>query len=531
MAPLQAWIEKDHARLKLALAVLAVLGLFALMNPAFLHGLLLLKTVKGKGVFLLTALLAWGALGSCIFAGRAWLAPFLLFFSINMWVSATFSWVMGRSMSLNDAQNLLEARGNLMDAVHQFGGAVWLSAQLVVATVALVLWARRQTRTRTALPLLACTLAVAVSYGASLVKGRGEILFFAADFGPGLHALTLSLEPAINRVMRKDNPPIPVLEWAVDPSVRHIVLIIDESIEAHVFAETLQGAALANARDLGLAYSFANNSAGSNLMLRRAADPVAPEQSLRQFPSLLELARKHGFTTSYVDAQGVLSDHSVQNYFDEREKSFINVIPSLNGFGPRYARDLNALGVLRELLRHEGPTFTVMNKQGSHIPYPENLPPELAQLPDPYRRSVLRSSIGFLAALGEALPPGTLVFYTSDHGQNFQARFPHNNIPGECSVAEWQVPLVILRSPDLGPWTDRIPADWQGLATHGAMTETLRNLLGQRDPAQRSLLERPAAEDVARVRVFYGSPKGLFGFPVQSLWIDKQRQALTSARP
>jgi hypothetical protein len=60
------------------------------------------------------------------------------------------------------------------------------------------------------------------------------------------------------------------------------------------------------------------------------------------------------------------------------------------------------------------------------------------------------------------------------------------------------------------------------------MAETIRNLLGARNPRQLSLLTPPTSEIATRHRGYYGSPKGLFGEPVRSLWIDKRQQTFLS---
>ncbi len=514
---------------KVLLTMAASLILFFWMNPGFPHRFFMLKTLAGKGIFLFTFLLAWGALLACTIAHRVWAAIFLLFFAVNLLISTTYARVMGRSMNLNDAQNLREAMGSILDAVRQYSGTVGFVSIMILGLVALLLWSRKQVQKRSSIPLIACSLGVSLSYGSFLARGgAASMLCFPANFESGMHAMALYFEPMVRHRVHKHEQPLVTQELPLDAAVKNVVLIIDESVEATAFEEVMKGVRIPNAKDLGIGYSYENSSAGSNLMLRRAADPHAVDQSIREFPSLFEVAKKHGYSTTYLDAQGILSDGDVADYIDAKDTNFIDTLPPLKDFGPRHMRDIQAVGMLADVFAKHERNFVLVNKQGSHFPYAKNLPPELAGVADPYRASLERTSTGFLAALAAKLPPGTLVFYTSDHGQNFKARAPHNNAPGESSVAEWSVPLVVLFSDDLKGWADRIPTEWNNHGTHAALAESVRNLLGVRNPGMESLHSKPTAEEMIRHRAYYGSPKGLFGEPVLSLWIDKDQRAFTA---
>jgi len=507
------------------------LALFFWMNqPGFLRRFHELNSTTGKGILLLTFLLAWGALAACAIARRVWAGLFLAFFAASLLVSTSYMRIMAQAMSIVDAKNMREAAGSVGDALGQFHRAILLVALLVAAQVALVVWVRRRIRFRSTLPVVLCSLMVTVAYCSFILRGGVlAMLYFPANFEAGLHTVSLSLEPFIRGRFQKPHPPILIQEQPLDPAVRHVVMIIDESIEAGVFRSLMAGVVIPNATDFGTAYSFDNQSPGSNLLLRRAADPEAADQSVRQLQCLFEVAKRHGFATSYVDAQGVLEDKVVQDFFTPREVAFIDSVPAFRLYGPRYQRDLNAIPILLDQLGKGERTYTLMNKQGTHFPYASNLPPELAGVKEPYPVSVRRTSVDFLVGLAPKLPPATVVFYTSDHGQNFRAASPHNNQPGVCSVSEWQVPLLVLCSPDLGGWAQGLRMEWRNCASHAVMAETVRNLLGQRNPTVRSLRAAPAPGEVALHHAYCGSPMGLFGEPVQSLWIDKGKQIFVGA--
>ena len=203
--------------------------------------------------------------------------------------------------------------------------------------------------------------------------------------------------------------------------------------------------------------------------------------------------------------------------------SSIDYIPPIEKFGKFYDRDLNAISILGQILRTNEETFTILNKVGTHFPYKQNLPPDQADVADPYRTSVTRSSVGFLARLADTLPPGTLVFYTSDHGQNFHGKFFHCNLPTDSSVHEWMVPMLVLHSGDLQDVVSRLNDRWKDHASHAVLAETLRNILGYERLGAQSLFSNPD-QDTRLHRAFYGPPKPFFG-NTPFLLIDEKQGA------
>lgn len=86
----------------------------------------------------------------------------------------------------------------------------------------------------------------------------------------------------------------------------------------------------------------------------------------------------------------------------------------------------------------------------------------------------------------------------------------HCNFPPDSSASEWMVPLVILYSEDLHRIADGIDSRWRDHASHAAVAETVRNLLGYQSPWGGSLLEGPI-QNTRLHRGFYGPPRPLFG--------------------
>ncbi len=251
-------------------------------------------------------------------------------------------------------------------------------------------------------------------------------------------------------------------------------------------------------------------------MLRRGFNPFDAGRSPAEIPSLFQLAKRRGFTTAFLDAQDAMKDR----HFDFKERSAVDIIPSIQEFGPsRYDRDLVSVQLVTQILSNNPKAFVVLDKMGTHFPYRDRLPPQEADVPDPYRASVERTSIAFLRQLAQQLPAGTLVFYTSDHGQNFQGKVTHCNAPGSSVVSEWKVPLVVLYSGDLVKIVKRIDPAWQDRASHAAIAETLRNLMGYRLPGLDSLLSPPVEEKYHRA--FYGPPTLPFFYGHPFLIINK----------
>jgi hypothetical protein len=506
-----------------ACALLAALSLW--MNPQIPHRMATLGHPLKQLIYLVEILAALLALMGCGIARRRWAILGGLFFSANFLVGTSFFRIKGRPLTLVDGKTLLESVGNTGDALSQFAIPILIVVLQILGVLALLIWVRVAMRTRNSLPMIIASLVAGVMYVAILAIGGDTALNgFPLQFEAGLYAGTLAVDAATRRWGPDGKPGVAFQRVPLDPAVRHLVLVIDESVEGSVFRDLVDRAHLPNLRNLGLGYSFANSSAASNLMLRRGADPQDAGPSLRHFPSLFQVAKEAGFRTVYIDCQGVLNDLSIQDYFDDTEKSFIDEVLPAGALGSRFERDLHAVPALLGQCGKAERTFTLINKVGTHFPYVFCLPPGMAKVADPYSASLSRNSLGFLEGLAGRLPEGTLVLYTSDHGQNFHAKTTHGNLPGECGISEWTVPVILLSSPDLADRLRGIDPRWQDHASHALMSESIRNLMGQRMPGMPTLWSAPSSGDVSRHRAFYGSPMGLFGKPISYLTIDMDRR-------
>lgn len=507
---------------------LCILALFFGLNGQIPARLAAISSPPRMLIYLLIIANCLGVLLACVTARPLWAGLGLALAGGNFLVGASFFRIRGRSLTLLDSQSLLEGVANVGDVLRQFRPSILFVLLQIGLLLGLLLVARKLEARRSNQPLFAFSLAMVAGYfGALGLAGDTAVGGFPTIACPALSALTLTGDLAIRHLRGSGGPAMLFQELPLDPAVRHVVLVIDESIEGARFNELCGSSGAANLRNLGVAYSYSNNSACSNLMLRRGADPQDLGGTVHRFPSLFQVALHSGFSTSYLDCQGVLNDPTVQDYFDGPEKALIGTTLLARSLGREQERDLNGLGALKELLDRPGRSFTLVNKVGTHFPYRDNLPADVAGAPDPYAVSVRRTTLQWLDRLGSDLPLGSLVFYTSDHGQNFTGKVSHGNFPGECVVSEWTVPMVILASPDLRNKLERIDQRWQDRASHAAMVEAVRNLLGQRCPSIGSLWLPPGPVDFRLHRAYYGSPLGLFGRQLPYLMIDMDRRAFT----
>ena len=201
-----------------------------------------------------------------------------------------------------------------------------------------------------------------------------------------------------------------------------------------------------------------------------------------QVPSLFEIARQKGYRITYVDNQHVLEDRTVRNYIDDKEASLINEIYS--PMQPGYARDLVSIEFINRVLKNSSKNFIFVNKVGAHFPYEMTINPLYrtnSKLTN-YSISLQQNSIQFLDKLSKSLTTDTVLFYTSDHGQNFSSGATHCNTGKDISPKEYFVPFIVGTA-NLGLLT-HLKAN-QSLfeknrkyLTHLHFSESIRNLLG-----------------------------------------------------
>lgn len=251
------------------------------------------------------------------------------------------------------------------------------------------------------------------------------------------------------------------------PLARHAILIVDESIRADYLdlngacdltPTLLREAKLAN---FGLAVAGNNCSLFSNLILRYGGRPERIGKTIRSGPSIWSFASGAGFRTVYLDAQKARG--TLQNGMTVLERREIDEFVQFSEI-ERQERDVKVARKLRELARSEASQFVYANLNGLHFPYSHKYPRSAARfLPDmlpgeplgedrerflnSYRNGVAWHIEGFFGELLAEPLPGTVILYTSDHGQNLLDRGPLLQCnSSDPHVFEGLVPIFAIAS-------------------------------------------------------------------------------------
>jgi len=463
-----------------------------------------------RGVFLLQQGLA--VLAVCLIARlRAWVAlPALALFGGFLLVDLGVQAVIGRPASLSNITVLNAASGHLDHALGEFRDGLRQSLLWTVAVVGLLAWrAWRGPSHRAGRSVLLVLGSLLGLYGSALwLRGEQAVIGFPKGFSYGFGSLAVAANEELLAWRGQGGALVPVRD------ARHaqakVVLVIDESIRQDEFAR--QFTIGAHGIDYGLAWSGANCSAASNYILRRAtwARSGEAQATLRAVESLFSLARRAGYATAYVETQNVLDEAGARNYFDEAELARIDRVVPVKG--DAHARDGEALEAVQALLRQPR-VFVLVNKVGAHFPYAQMVPPAQRtgeRLAD-YRAAVRVNTVAWLQRLEAGLDPQAVVFYTSDHGQDFGRKAPHCNTGDDVSAREYAVPFVVLAGseaplaglrPHAGAYRDRV--------SHLEVSEAVRNALGYRLGLVDSLHAPPRRATRSPCGI-HGPPKPFFG--------------------
>ncbi|MBE7170644.1 MAG: sulfatase-like hydrolase/transferase [Williamsia sp.] len=346
----------------------------------------------------------------------------------------------------------------------------------------------------------------------------------AHDFLPALYRVTGNLLAA-DRIRAEDKwRREEVAASPVQPGIKHVFLVVDESVEGSCLS--VNGFALNTTPFLqkqakqfinfGLASSFTNASAGSNLSLLSGMRMCElPDQQYLSFrkPTLFQYARKAGYQTFLLDGQA--NGHTLQNYNTRKDLHFVDSLyqpGAAKEFAALYMRDSMLAEKIVQLACSTRPTFAYVNKQGAHWPYKNNFPPGLRmdhfnELENkkganaaPYFSSVFWNVDRFWQSVATKLAgqSGVLILYTSDHGENYAAgalNITHASIYNAGKI-EGQVPL--LAYDHAGFFPAGFSPDQNGYS-HESLFPTLLSAMGYdscfvRQQYGKTLLEKPSQE-------------------------------------
>jgi len=310
-----------------------------------------------------------------------------------------------------------------------------------------------------------------------------------------LAAKTATWEPAVRREVRVD----PVAR----PSARHIVILVDESVRGDYLDFTPGNPYTPNlpglrdrVADFGLASSGGNCSQYSNAILRLGGARNDLIHTMRTNPFIWQYARKAGFRTMYVDAQAPEDKNTgrLQNYMTVEEAKWIDEFVVIQNMSSPML-DFKALELVGEKLKGDTPYFIYVDKNGAHFPYDKTYPADSARFRptmseadggntmaariNSYRNSVSWSVDGFFRELFEIDLSHSAVFYTSDHGQQFDpARLTHCSVR-DADPREGLVPLLLISGdPDLKSRFAEAAAINYDRASHFGIFPTVLQIMG-----------------------------------------------------
>ncbi len=294
------------------------------------------------------------------------------------------------------------------------------------------------------------------------------------------------------------------------PAARHIVLLVDESVSGDFIDLNVPrgttpylASGPAGLVNFGLATAASNCSNSSNAVLRLGAKPEllgTEDYSPLANPSVWKYARKAGFETNYIAVQS-LTDYR-QNFLYPAELALIDHVLTVPVDVSMASRDFAILELLVQVLARPAPQFVYVNKQGAHFPYQRITPENAARfrpvmqpqepiadrerLINSYMNAIYRAVDRFFAELLRRIDlAGTVILYTSDHGQNLLddgRPVTHCRRSGQ-NLYEVVVPMLAWAGDDaLRRRFERAAAVNFGAVSHFEIYPTLLVLFGY-DPA------------------------------------------------
>jgi hypothetical protein len=472
-----------------------------------------------RAAFILEYALAITAIYFCLKGGRLLGIATILLLWVLMVVDLSFHWIQGTAASISDIGILNAEIAAVSDAVGEFLSSI-LKALLLssILFVPLLVSIGRNGKAGSSVFTGVSIFLLFLMYFFILVeKGEPALIGFPKGFSYGFGSVSVELNNFIQSGMEKKS--YTPQQGALVKDMHNIIVVIDESIEWNKFEETKIGGSDGRI-DYGRSFSAANCSAASNFILRRAGWNRDENTEIKQIDSLFVLAKKAGFRTIYIDNQRVIQGHSVRNYFDKFEISYIDtiVVPRFEFFD----RDAASLRDIEHHLGAGSKSFILVNKVGAHFPYEYTIPPAARAVSrmKNYENSLVINSHNFLDKLYQISDDRTMIFYTSDHGQNLNSKATHCNTAKSVDRSEYLVPFVVMTKNKMV--FDRLLENKHALEnrlTHLEFSESVRNTLGYQIDEIGSIFKplRPIKRQFCGI---YGPPLPVFGIPPRCKLIE-----------
>jgi hypothetical protein len=434
----------------------------------------------------------------------------LLFASYT--VDQSYFCITGKPASLTTVSMLNAAAGNITDAFYEYKNIILKSlllSLLLFVPIFINIYLIKKIIKKLWIIIPICILFL--FYLSILVyKGEPALMGFPKGFSYTFHSIVLKANSLYVDLF--NSPKYLVIKKFDGIKFNKIVVIIDESVEYSYFKKinTIQSEFLFN---FGQSYSGANCSASSNYILRRAKIRAIDNSSkllIEEVSSLFKLAKDNKYKTIYVDNQNVLNDNAVNNYFDRDEVKEIDNIINFNAL--KFDKDRLSLNLISDLLNNNDKIFIMINKIGAHFPYESSIPDSYRSnsRESNYITSIQLNSIDFLANILKIIDKNTIIFYTSDHGQDLQSKTTHCNSGDDINIKEYSVPFVIITRNQIAGkfFQDRVLL-FANKLTHIDFSESVRNVMGYQIDGISSPIKDIFPDE--HFCGLYGQPKIFFG--------------------
>jgi hypothetical protein len=423
-------------------------------------------------------------------------------------------------------ERMLDARNYAGDAAEQYRPQLLSAILLNLPLAAVLLFSvlRKDPAThatpaaRTAGVLSLCLATAVIAMVCWVRGGRGT-----AGLPPPLRIIAYSEALFTDQYFGRSAYPHRPVADTPHPGVRHVVYVVDESVVDDVLRKDsdvrIDTPSLPSGieYDFGPAVSGGDCSSDSNLILRLGPRPLHLSEDLQRDASIWEYAKRAGYETVYIDGQ----DRSdvLHNWMSVRERGFIDhvyVFPNV----PVALRDGAAGKLVAQLTAKDTPQFIYVNKVGPHFPYDSKYPAAAARyLPTagfagdasvafanqqhmlgtmaalsgtvPFRNSYRNAvewnlNAFFRAWPGLAADTGTVVVYTSDHGQNLWRE--HGITITHCTSvprSTTRVPLIVFTAnPKWSAILRKASRENFGMTTHFNIFASLLGFMGFQPPYQ-----------------------------------------------
>jgi glucan phosphoethanolaminetransferase (alkaline phosphatase superfamily) len=449
--------------------------------------------------------------GICLvpFLLNGWLRAILtLLFLIGFWLDQVVLGISGNHLTFDMAETLVRESDMAMGAARTFGASI-IKASSVVGFLAFAFLVPPSKRQNVGYVAAILPLAAFPMFFASSQIARGKVASYPSTYSVPMELVWSALFKANAKDVSRD----PVdYHGALQEKIKKIIVVIDEAARGDYLglnnsrydntpALMSQAELIAN---YGVAVSIANCSHTSRYLMRIGL-PKKEIPDLNgvadRLPTIWQYARDAGFKTVFVDTfRKFGSYHSYMNYREANQiDEFITLLDH-----PYYQRDISVADKLLDILKSDQKMFVYINKFGTHQPYDDSFPPDLAydppsstigrfSLSSPRREAIrdyhkaLRASVdGFFEKILPALGDDTILIYTSDHGESlYEGGYDWGHCTSDSkvvAVGEGLVPLfVAARSPDLIAKFKAAAARSFNEASHFEIFPTLLELEGYPD--------------------------------------------------